>query len=72
MGKCTKCCKEIKLGKEHHINYSGETLCDTCYSDDIKKEEDLFDYCQARGFKYVPPIEEEHEEELRNKSFYGL
>lgn len=71
MEKCTRCNKEIKMGKEHRINFSGEVLCDGCYSDDVKREEDLFDYCQARGFKYEPPIKE-LTDNLKNDSFYGL
>lgn len=67
--KCTKCGNDYATKDLHRINYSGEILCNNCYTDDIKKEEDYYDFCCANEYRYEELVTEESED-LSNQKFY--
>ena len=49
---CNGCGREVNTRDLHNVNYSGDNLCDKCYTQDVKKEEDYYDYCVANEYSY--------------------
>ena len=54
----------------HYINYLNNYVCNDCYTDDIRKEEDYYDFCQSKEVRYEYTSHRETNKSLNNKKFY--
>ncbi|MCR0315613.1 hypothetical protein [[Clostridium] innocuum] len=57
--KCDACGKKVPSDKAHFVEHIEKTLCDDCYTDDIRKNEDLYDFCSASEYEFIDTIEEQ-------------
>ncbi len=67
---CSRCQTLISVEKQHPINYTGEVLCDNCYTDEVKAEENYYDFCVSAGKKYEKKSETMDEAVLEDSKFF--
>lgn len=58
---CEVCGKKVIAKKAHFVEHLEATLCDDCYTDDIRKNEDLYDFCSASEYEFIESSEEDNE-----------
>lgn len=67
--KCAICKEEMPVRNMHYVNYLHAYVCNKCYTDEIRKEEDYYDFCSAMEYRYSGKVEEK-EESLDDEKFF--
>ena len=69
--KCARCGEEHPTRQMHYVNYLNKYVCVGCYTEDIRREEDYFDFCQSKESRYEYSNHREISSNLNNQKFYS-